>query len=85
HPLLGVERALKAMCPTTIPGLWDLEDKSEATVGGSIGAVTRRYTRAGEPILFFNLEDLEGSTEVVAFPRTVERAGPLVREDAVVV
>ena len=85
HPLFGVERALKAMCTSTIPGLWDLEDKAEATVGGIVGPVTRRYTKKGEPILFFALEDLEGSTEVIAFPRTVEKAGPLVREDAVVV
>ena len=85
HPLFGVERALKALCTSTIPGLWDLEDKAEATVGGIVGPVTRRYTKKGEPILFFALEDLEGSTEVIAFPRTVEKAGPLVREDAVVV
>ncbi|MBA2337876.1 MAG: DNA polymerase III subunit alpha [Acidimicrobiia bacterium] len=85
HPLFGVERILGTMCTSTIPALWELADKAEATVGGIVGTVTRRYTKKGEPMLFFTLEDLEGSTEVIAFPATVEKTGPLVREDAVVV
>jgi len=36
-------------------------------------------------MLFFQLEDLEGSVEVVAFPRIVQETGPLVRDDAVLV
>lgn len=36
-------------------------------------------------MLFFVLEDLQGSTEVVLFPRAVAEYGPFVREDAVVV
>jgi len=85
HPLLGVEKALSMMCTTTLPGLWEREDKSQATIGGIIAGITRRYTRGGDPMLFFILEDLQGSTEVVAFPRTVAEYGPFVREDAVVV
>jgi DNA polymerase-3 subunit alpha len=36
-------------------------------------------------MVFFELEDLEGSVEVVAFPKVVSLAGPMIREDAVVV
>jgi DNA polymerase-3 subunit alpha len=85
HPLLGVERALERMCSTTIPGLWELEDKARATIGGIVSGITRRYTRGGDPMYFFTFEDLQGSTEVVCFPRTVAEYGPLVREDAVLV
>jgi len=85
HPLLGIERALSVMCTATLPGLWELEDKAKATIGGIISGITRRYTRSGDPMLFFTLEDLQGSTEVVAFPRTVAEYGPFVREDAIVV
>jgi DNA polymerase-3 subunit alpha len=85
HPLLGVEQQLRRICSTTIPGLWEQEDKSKATIGGIVGSITRRYTKAGDPILFFTLEDLLGSTEVIAFPRTVAEFGPLVAEDAIVV
>ena len=34
---------------------------------------------------FFSFEDLQGSTEVVCFPRTVAEYGPLVREDAMLI
>jgi DNA polymerase-3 subunit alpha len=85
HPLLGVEQILKTMCSSDIPGLWDRADKEKVTVGGIVGSITRRFTKNGDPILFFTLEDLQGSTEVVAFPRVVAECGPLVREDAILV
>ncbi len=85
HPLFGVESALRQLATTTIPDLIEQDDKAMVTVGGIVGAVTRRYTRNGEPMVFFQLEDLEGSTEVVCFPRTVAEHGPLVRPDAVLV
>jgi DNA polymerase-3 subunit alpha len=85
HPLFGVEKALETICSTTIPGLWDQQDKAQATIGGIVGGITRRYTKAGAPMLFFTMEDLQGSTEVVCFPKTVEEYGPFVREDAILV
>jgi len=85
HPLFGIERALQAICTCTVPGLWEREDKDKVTIGGVVGSITRRYTKSGDPMLFFILEDLQGSTEVVAFPRVVAEFGPLVREDAIVV
>ncbi len=85
HPLLGVQGALATMVTTTIPGLWDLEDGASISIAGIVGAITRRFTRAGDPMVFFQLEDLAGAVEVVAFPRTVADAGPLIRPDAVLV
>jgi DNA polymerase-3 subunit alpha len=85
HPLLGVEGALRQMCTATIPGLWDLEDKSRATIGGIVGAITTRFTKTGDRMLFFSFEDLTGSTEVICFPKAVAEYGPFVREDAILV
>lgn len=85
HPLLTVAAALRARRAVPIPSLWDMPDGSNVTVGGLVAAVTRRYTRNGDPMVFFQLEDLEGSVEVVCFPRTVAEHGPLLREDAVVI
>ncbi len=85
HPLLGVERALATMCTTTIPGLWERTDGDKVSIGGIVGSITRRYTKAGDPMYFFTFEDLQGSVEVVCFPRTVAEFGPLIREDAVLV
>jgi DNA polymerase-3 subunit alpha len=85
HPLLGVGASLAAATTTTVAELPELADRSSAIVGGIVGAITRRWTRNGDPMLFFQLEDLEGSVEVIVFPKTVHDFGPLVVEDAVLV
>jgi DNA polymerase-3 subunit alpha len=85
HPLFGLETALKSLATTSIAGLEDHGDGSIASIAGIVSAVTRRYTRAGELMLYFTLEDLGGAVEVLAFPRTVAETGPLVRDDAVLV
>ena len=85
HPLLGIEKTLETMCSTSVPGMWEMEDKTTATIGGVVGSLNTRYTKAGEPMFFFTFEDLQGSIEVVCFPRTVAEFGPMIREDAVLV
>jgi DNA polymerase-3 subunit alpha len=78
-----VEKYLATLTDSDIPGLWDKADRSKATIGGVIGAMNRRYTRKGEPMWYFSIEDLGGSVEAVAFPRTVAEFGQMIREDAV--
>ena len=84
HPLFGVETQLRAATTATVGSLREMSDGSIVTIGGLVGAITRRYTKKGDLMLFFQLEDLESSIEVVAFPRAVEEHGGLIREDAVV-
>jgi DNA polymerase-3 subunit alpha len=85
HPLLAVGPSLAAAATTTISQLDELDDRANIIVGGLVASITRRWTRNGEPMLFFQLEDLAGSVEVVAFPRTVHHFGHAVVEDAVVI
>lgn len=85
HPLFGLEGALGTMTDVAIPALWEREDRSQATIAGVVGSVNRRYTRAGKPMMYFAVEDLQGSVEAVAFPNTVAEHGPMIREDAVLV
>jgi len=85
HPLFGVETALRAAATTSLAALADEKDAATVTVGGIVGAVNRRYTKAGELMLYFQLEDLEGSVEVVCFPRTTTEHGHKVRPDAILV
>ncbi|HSL24733.1 MAG TPA: DNA polymerase III subunit alpha [Acidimicrobiia bacterium] len=84
HPLLAAGPTLKATVQP-ISGLLDHSDKSPVSIGGLVSSITRRFTKAGDLMLFFQLEDLEGSVEVVAFPRVVNEYGPLVVEDSVLV
>jgi DNA polymerase-3 subunit alpha len=85
HPLLSVGQSLAAATTTTVSQLNELTDKTSVTVGGLVAGITRRWTRNGDPMIFFQLEDLEGSVEVVAFPRTVNEHGHAIVEDAVVI
>ena len=85
HPLLSVGQSLAAATTTTVSQLVELADKTSVTVGGLVAGITRRWTRNGDPMIFFQLEDLEGSVEVVAVPRTVNDYGHVVIEDAVVI
>jgi DNA polymerase-3 subunit alpha len=85
HPLLSAGASLAAITTTTISEMEELSDRASVTVGGIVSTITRRWTRNGDPMLFFQLEDLEGSVEVIVFPKTVHDFGPLIVEDAVVV
>ena len=83
HPLLGLDQLLRRNTTTSISGLSDRMDGSEVTVGGIVSAINRRFTRGGKPMAFFNLEDLDGSVEVLAFPRTMADSGALIQDDAI--
>lgn len=85
HPLLSVGAALAATTTTSITELGDLTDRSQVTVGGIVGTITRRWTKNGDPMLFFQLEDLQGSVECIAFPKTVHDYGHFIVEDAILV
>ncbi len=85
HPLLGATSALRAAGTVRIPNLWDASDGTTVTIGGIVTGITKRTTRKGELMLFFTLEDLEGSVEVLCYPRTVSESGSLVQDDAILV
>jgi DNA polymerase-3 subunit alpha len=90
HPLLGVEAALVRHTDATIV---DLRDDPSGTgrdgaplrwVGGVITGLSRKYTKRGELMATFLLEDLQSAIEVWVFPRTMTELGHLLADDAVV-
>ncbi|MDH3189563.1 MAG: DNA polymerase III subunit alpha, partial [Acidimicrobiia bacterium] len=83
HPLLTVGSSLVAAATVAIDELPEQPDKTRATIGGIVGTITRRWTKNGDPMVFFQLEGLEGSVEVLTFPKTVKDFGHLIVEDAV--
>ena len=56
----------------------------ERWVGGVVTGLVRRYTRRGELMATFVLEDLQSSIEVFVFPRTMTETGHLLADDSVV-
>ena len=53
-------------------------------VGGVVTGLARKYTKRGELMATFILEDLQSSIEVFVFPRTMTEVGYLLADDAVV-
>jgi DNA polymerase-3 subunit alpha len=84
HPLFGVEHVIAAHVDTPISGIIDKDDGSSVVVGGLLSSVTRKVTKQGNAWAAVQLEDLEGSVEVMFFPATYQLAAVHLVEDAVV-
>jgi DNA polymerase-3 subunit alpha len=84
HPLMGAERAIRRLVECTIADCADLEDGSMRTVAGVVTALQRKYTKRGDLMATFVLEDLAASIEVMVFPKTMLNFGELLANDVIV-
>ncbi len=92
HPLLGAETALRKIADTTITDLRGLAEASATTpeyaevrtLAGVVTSLSRKYTKKGELMATFVLEDLASTIEAWVFPRTMEQYGALLADDAIV-
>jgi DNA polymerase-3 subunit alpha len=96
HPLMGLEQALRKVTDVSIRDLLDSASVAGSsapvapseigvvTTGGVVTALSRRYTKRGELMATFVLEDLEAAIEVMVFPRTMQEYGGLLEQDAIV-
>jgi DNA polymerase-3 subunit alpha len=55
------------------------------SIGGVVTELKRQYTRKGELMARFVLEDLEAAMEIFVFPRVMAEYGAMLANDAVVV
>jgi DNA polymerase III subunit alpha len=94
HPLRGLEGSLTRHtdCPlaelrdvAAEPGGAATADGLVRAVGGVVTELKRQYTKKGELMAKFVLEDLEASMEVIVFPRVMAEYGALLANDAIVV
>ncbi|GAB6877428.1 DNA polymerase III subunit alpha [Thermaerobacter litoralis] len=85
HPLAHYQRELARRVTATTRQLAEKEDGARVQVGGLVQGVRRITTRGGELMAFVQLEDLQGTVEVVVFPRTYAEAAEALQEDAVIV
>ena len=84
HPLMGVEWAIRRRADCPIVDLDDKPDGTVVTVGGVITGLSRKFTRKGDPMAVFTLEDLESSIEVTVFPKSMMEHGHKLVDDAIV-
>jgi DNA polymerase-3 subunit alpha len=54
------------------------------TIGGVVTALQRKWTKKGDLMAVFVLEDLEASIEVMVFPKTMSEHGQKLDDDAIV-
>ncbi len=85
HPLMGAEASLRRR---TECGLTDLEEAGDGAirvVGGLVTNLQRKWTKRGDLMAVFDLEDLQTSVEVMVFPKTMQKFGHVLEDDAVVI
>jgi DNA polymerase-3 subunit alpha len=100
HPLMGLEGSLARLTDCTLAELRDVDtdlpgglpgpggngaEGQVRLVGGVVTELTRRYTKKGDLMGTFVLEDLNASIEVFVFPKCMADYGALLDDDSVVV
>ena len=68
----------------SIGDLEDLADGATVHIGGVVTGLSRRFTKRGDQMATFTLEDLEAEVEVTLFPRTLIEHGHKLAEDLIV-
>ena len=84
HPLLGVEAALRRKVDCGIAEAPEREDGAVLVLGGVITNMARKFTKKGDQMAVFVLEDLDSSIEVTVFPRALMELGHKLVDDAIV-
>jgi len=98
HPLMGLEGSLGRLTDCSLAELRDIDPDPAGGAGGGYGGegqvrlvggvvteLKRRYTKKGDLMAQFVLEDLNASIEVFVFPKSMADYGALLDDDAVVV
>ena len=93
HPLMGRELSLRRHVDLSIRELLDqgafggagqAEYSASRRIGGVVTNLSRRYTKRGDLMATFILEDLEAAIEVFVFPKTMTDYGMRLEDDAIV-
>ena len=84
HPLMGAEAALRKVVDCSINDLREAGEGEMKTVGGVVTSLGRKYTKKGDLMATFVLEDLDAAIEAWVFPRTYMDYGALLSDDAIV-
>jgi DNA polymerase-3 subunit alpha len=85
HPLMGVEGSLRRRTDGTIAELEERADGDVITVGGVVTGLQRKFTKKGDAMGVFVLEDLQDAVEVTLFPRVMQEQGYKLADDAIVI
>ncbi len=85
HPLMGLDGALRRRAEHSLADLDALEDGAVVAVGGVVTGMQRKWTKKGDLMGIFVLEDLTDSAECMVFPRNFTDYGHLLEDDRVII
>lgn len=83
HPLEGIEGKIRGALP--ISDLTPSLNAQYVKVVGIVSKIKKINTRSGKPMLFVEIEDMAGRTEVIIFPGILERNPFLFQENKILV
>jgi DNA polymerase-3 subunit alpha len=85
HPLMGAEASLRRRTECQLTELEEAPDGAIRVVGGLVTSLQRKWTKRGDLMAVFQLEDLQTSIEVMVFPKTMQKFGHVLVDDGVVI
>jgi DNA polymerase-3 subunit alpha len=84
HPLRDYVDRIGGLVSHDTTSIKKVRQTRQVTLAGIVAALKRRRTRRGDQMAVFQLEDLEGTIEVLVFPDAFARHRSLIQEDAAV-
>jgi DNA polymerase-3 subunit alpha len=75
---------LRRRSDCAVADVFERADGESLTVGGVITNLARKYTKKGDLMAVFTLEDLGGAIEVMVFPKVMQDQGFKLADDALV-
>jgi DNA polymerase-3 subunit alpha len=84
HPLKEVREALIVKTDYRLSELENVKDQEWVKVGGIVTAAKKIRTKSGDPMMFATIDDLEGSVELLIFPKSLQEYEPQVDEVLIV-
>jgi DNA polymerase-3 subunit alpha len=84
HPLARYEAAIRKFATTGTDHISEVADGKEVRLCGIINSVKPMVTKKGDRMAYFQLEDLSGLIEIIAFPDLYQNAGTLIVPESVV-
>jgi len=85
HPLNDYKERLKKIVTSTSIELANFSDRSRVVLAGVINNFKRKSTKNGNLMAFITLEDLEGTVEIIAFPKVYEKCKEMIKKDEIVI
>ncbi len=84
HPLARYEKLIRSYSTVSSAGLGELSERANVGMGGIVTGVKRITTRKGGRMAYVQLEDMEGTAEIIFFPSVYDEYSGLLGKDALI-